>query len=191
MKKLPKEKRNQVILVWLVTLGVLAAGGFVVLRAQLDAKSRAASNLEARKSQYKHMTELLEGKEALEQKAAAASQDLAKLEYQMADSVDVFSWAINTLRDFNQSRNVDIPQKSQPVSGANTLLPDFPYNEARLTVAGTAFFQDLGLFLADFENKFPFARITNVDIQPATSGDEKLSFRMDIIFLLKPKETAG
>ena len=35
------------------------------------------------------------------------------------------------------------------------LLPNFPYKQATLTVAGTAHFHDLGRFLADFENQIP------------------------------------
>lgn len=190
MKKLPKEKRNQVILVWLVIIGLISAWVFVVLQYQLDAKHRAGQNLVKQIDQYKAMTNQLGHAERIEADTEIAARKLQALEFRMATG-DVFSWAVNTLRDFKQNRNVDIPQISQPSISPTTLLPGFPYQQAKLTVAGTGYFHDLGLFIADFENEFPFARINNVDVQPASNGDEKLNFRMDIIFLVKPEKSAS
>lgn len=188
MKKLPKDKRNQVILVWLIVIGLISAWVFVVLKYQLDAKHRAGQNLVKRIDQYKAMTNQLQRAGHIQAEMEVVARKLEALEYRMADG-DVFSWTVNTIRDFKQSRNVDLPQISQPSTTKNTLLPGFPYDQASVTVAGTAFFHDLGMFIADFENEFPFARICNVAIQPATGGNEKLSFKMDIIFLIKPEPT--
>lgn len=188
MKKFSKEKRNHVILVGLVIAGLASAWVFVVLQYQLDLKHREGQNLVKLVDQYKAMTNHLQRAEEVREKTELAARKLGALEARMAEG-DVFSWALTTIRDFKQSRNVDIPQISQPEVTKNTLLPGFPYNQAKLTVAGTAFFHDLGLFISDFENEFPFARVTNVDIQPAAKGEEKLNFRMDLIFLVKPDPT--
>lgn len=57
----------------------------------------------------------------------------------------------------------------------------------RFRVSGTAYFHDLGKFVAAFENAFPHARIVNLLVNPASSSeDETLSFQMDIIELIKP-----
>ena len=69
------------------------------------------------------------------------------------------------------------------------LLPSFPYKQIQFTINGTAYYHDLGKFIADFENNFPHARMVNLVIEPASGADssnEKLSFRMDIIALVKP-----
>ena len=70
------------------------------------------------------------------------------------------------------------------------------FNDAKAlvhTVAGTAYYQDLGMFIADFENQFQFARIINLDVTPntgqAASEPEKLTFKMDIVFLVKPNQS--
>jgi hypothetical protein len=57
-----------------------------------------------------------------------------------------------------------------------------------LTVSGTAYYHDLGKFLADFENEFPHIRLVNLDIQlsPAVGDTEKLVFKVDIVTLAKP-----
>lgn len=187
MKKLPKEKRNQVVLVWLITIAIIAGWAFVVLDFQLKSRQSAKQNLKKKADQYETMTKQLARADDIRAEAEAASDKLAMVEMHMA-SGDVFSWAVNTIRDFKQRRSVDLPQISQPAVTKNTLIPEFPYDQARMTVAGTAFFHDLGMFIADFENEFPNARINNLDITPSSVGSEKLSFKMDIIFLVKPEQ---
>ena len=69
------------------------------------------------------------------------------------------------------------------------MLPQFPYKQIRVNINGTAYYHDLGKFIADFENTFPHIRIVNLTIEPvntADPGNEKLSFRMDIVALVKP-----
>lgn len=190
MKKLPKEKRNRVILVWLVIALLVSAWIFIVLQYQLDSNFQAGQQLVKRMDQYKAMTKKLGQAEEIQTNTDIATGKLDELEARMA-SGDVFSWAITTIQDFKKGRNVDLPQISTPSITKNTLLPGFPYNQAKLTVAGSAYFHDLGQFISDFENEFPFARITNLDIQPAAKGDEKLNFRMDLIFLVKPEASSN
>jgi len=190
MKKLPKEQRNKLVLVWLITITLVAAWVFVVLKVQLDVKYRAEQRLQKQKDQYTMMTNQLSHAEQLELDAETAGRKLEVLESRMA-SGDIFSWVVTTLRDFKQAYPVDLPQLSQVTVTPNSLLPEFPYQQARITVAGTAYYHDLGMFITDFENTFPFARITNLDIQPAAGAGEKLSFKMDIFFLVKPDESTG
>jgi hypothetical protein len=54
---------------------------------------------------------------------------------------------------------------------------------------GTGYFHDIGKFIADLENKFPHMRVVNLAIDPSNAqgaGLEKLSFRMEIVALVKP-----
>jgi hypothetical protein len=71
-----------------------------------------------------------------------------------------------------------------------TMLPHFPYKQANLTIAGTALFHDLGKFICDFENQFPYFRVLNLSIEPVSSlmgsDKEKLSFRLEVAALVKP-----
>lgn len=187
MKKLPKEKRNQVILVWLVTVAVIVGWAFMVLDYQLKGRLKAKNDLDNRIEQFTSMTNQLAQAEEIQKKADEASYELEVVESKMTPSSDAFTWALNTLRDFTKGRQVEIPQISQPSITETTLLPGFPYQQAKLTVAGSAFYHDLGMFIADFENQFPHVRITNLDLQPNTSAGEKLNFRLDIIFLVKPE----
>jgi hypothetical protein len=72
------------------------------------------------------------------------------------------------------------------------MFPKFPYKAAAFNVRGSAYYHDLGQFLADFENSFPYARIQNLEIEPGavsasgTAETEKLSFRLEIVTLINP-----
>lgn len=196
MNKLSKEKRNKVILVWAFTVMIIAAWAFAILFSwQLPAKRRAGENLEKKRSQFASMKDKLSRKDEIEQKMELAETKLEGLETQMANSADTFSWVVTTIRDFKQSYEVDMPQFSPVSTGDTTLLPKFPFRQASVTVGGTAYYQDLGLFIADFENHFPFARVINLDVTPVSSLNvsdrdrEKLNFKMDIIFLVKPSRS--
>jgi len=67
------------------------------------------------------------------------------------------------------------------------LLPAFPFKQVKFAVTGTAYYHDLGRFIADFENTYPHIRVANLQVQPGDAGDgaEKLSFRMEVIALVK------
>ncbi|MEY4386067.1 MAG: hypothetical protein RLY20_1350 [Verrucomicrobiota bacterium] len=196
MNKLSKTKRNMVLLVWLITLAVLSGWALMFLKWQLDEKHIAEQSFANRQSLFITMTNTLARADLIERERGEAEQELAGAEASMAGG-DIYSWCLDTLQKFKQGyKNIEMPQFGQnnaPVE--NTLLPKFPYKQTVLSVGGTARFHDLGMFIADFENQFKFARIVNVELQPspAISGNErdreKLTFKMDIIFLVKPNRS--
>jgi hypothetical protein len=84
---------------------------------------------------------------------------------------------------------VEIPEVGHPTIGESDLLPSFPYKQIQFAINGTVYYHDLGKFIADFENSFPHSRMVRLVVEPAASTDsnsEKLSFKMDIITLVKP-----
>lgn len=118
-----------------------------------------------------------------------AKTTLAAAEHDVA-SGDLYAWVINWLRQFKAPYKVEIPQFSQLGPPAEvSLLPNFPYKQTTLTVAGTAYFHDLGQFLADLENQFPHVRIVNLSLDAnapsASVQPETLSFKMDVVTLAK------
>jgi hypothetical protein len=73
------------------------------------------------------------------------------------------------------------------------MFPKFPYKAVQFSLRGTAYFHDFGKFLADFENRFPYLRVQNLELEPAattsannTEDAEKLSFRLEIVTLVNP-----
>jgi hypothetical protein len=125
----------------------------------------------------------------LESDLVEAKQTLIELESDAA-SGDLYSWIITTMRRFKLAHKVEIPQFGVlgPVTEM-TMLPEFPYKQVSLTVAGTAHFHDFGRFLADFENKFPHIRVLNLTLDADTTEPEMLAFKMEIAALVKPNQS--
>jgi len=189
MNKLSKEKRNQLVLVVLVTLFALAGLWFGLINFQRTSLRSLAADKAAAQKKLNDVETAIKNKDQLETELAKASRTLGDLEDDMA-SGDLYSWMVNTIRQFNLSYRVDIPQFSTIVEADTSLLPGFPYKQVTMRIGGTGYFHDLGKFIADFENRFPYVRVQNLDMEPTsgsvTNEGEKLSFRMDIVTLVKP-----
>lgn len=188
--KLPKQKRNQLVMVVLLTLVVLAGLGYGLIKLQFDKLSQLARQTEEAERKLGQMQEQIKRADHLEAELADARGVLDNLEQGMAHS-DSYSWIINTIRTFRVEHKVDPPQFSPSAEvGAVNLLPRFPYKQARLSLSGTAYYHDLGAFVADFENRFPHIRILNLDVERSPGStikdQEKLTFRMDVAALVRP-----
>jgi Tfp pilus assembly protein PilO len=189
MNSLSKEKRNQLVLVVLMTGCVLAAIWFGLIRFQQQSLSVLAQNKTAAQQQLEQVKQAIESADVLETQLVEAQQRLAKVESSMAGG-DLYAWTIDTLRRFKLGYRIDIPQFSQ-IDGPKdmTMLAGFPYKQANMTISGTAFYSDFGKFVADFENQFPYMRILNLSLEPIPAlvgtEKEKLAFRMELAALVK------
>ncbi len=191
MKHLSKEKKQQLLLVVIGTLGVLVGVWFGLVSWQQSAIDLLSSKRDSTRTKLDGMTDTLKHSADITSNLEIEKQKLDEAESQMA-SGDLYLWIINTVREFKAEHpRVEIPQYSTILVGDTTLLPKFPYKQVTLTIAGKAYYHDLGTFIADFENRFPYIRFQNLDIQPATGSEnaysEKLSFRVDVVALIKPE----
>jgi hypothetical protein len=193
MNKLPKEKRDQLILVGMGTLFLLILIVFGLIRPQYGTISAVNAQISAARNHLQSMEDTIK-------KASTVSSQLAELTYTLTQtegdmvSGDPAQWIYNTIRNFKEHYKVDISVNSQLSMGEVDLLPHFPYKQLKVTVGGTAYYHDLGKFIADFENTFPHARIANLTLEPVGGtgeNNEKLSFRMDIIALANPTGPQG
>jgi hypothetical protein len=189
--KLSKEKRNQLVLVVMITMAVLFGLGFGLVRFQYENLKHLAAAKSVAEIKLGQMKDSVKNLARLEAELAESKKGLVVLEENMATG-DLLSWVIGTLRRFKAGYKVDLPQFS-PIEGPTdmTLLPNFPYKQARLTVAGKAHFHDFGRFLADFENQFPHIRVLNLtlDLDPSSQDTETLAFKMEIAALVKPNQS--
>lgn len=190
MNKLSKDKRNQLVLVLMVFAGLLVGWYIVVYKSQTASLASCRARRNAAEQKLHEVKLAIESASQVEAQLGQAKEQLDKIEDGMA-SGDLYSWAINTLRDFKLGYKVDIPQYSQ-IDGPKTMtmLPDFPYKQASMTIGGTAGFYEFGRFVADFENQFPYMRILNLSLEPVSglvaSEGNRLAFRMEIVALVKP-----
>jgi regulatory protein YycH of two-component signal transduction system YycFG len=188
MKRLSREKRNQLITVILATLAVLALIGFGLIQPQYTSLSKIQKAGKTANTKLQSIRQAITNSEAIAAEWNETTYTLTQAEEDMA-SGDLYSWTYDTIRHFKQSYRVDIPEIGHPTIGEMDLLPAFPYKQIQFAINGTAYYHDLGKFIADFENSFPHSRIVRLTIEPGGTLDansEKLTFRMDIITLVKP-----
>ena len=189
--RLSKEKRTQLILVALVVVGLLVGLGFGLIQSQYTRLTNLAERKNAATQKLAQMQDAVKNSKRLEADLVDSKKRLLELESDAA-SGDLYSWMINTIRKFKTTHKVEIPQFGQLGSVNDvSLLPDFPYKQVSLTVAGSAHFHDFGRFLADFENQFPHIRVLNLtlDVDSAPQDQEMLAFKMEIITLVKTTQS--
>jgi Tfp pilus assembly protein PilO len=188
-RKLPKEKRNWLVLVAMVTLIAVAGFYFGLIRRQNESLAQLAQKKAAAAKKLQVVNDAIRQADQIKAELDDAKTVLAAAERDVATG-DLYAWVINWLRQFKADYKIDIPQFSQlgPPAEVN-LLPNFPYKQITLTVAGTAYYHDLGQFLADLENQFPHVRLVNLSLDvnapSASVQPETLSFKMDIVTLAK------
>jgi hypothetical protein len=188
MNRLSKAKRDQLILVGLGTGFMLILIGFGLIRSQYATISGINSRVAAARSQLDSMQDTIKKAGNVSSQMTELTATLAQTESDLA-SGDPAQWIYNSIRNFKERYQVDVAVTSQLSVGEVNFLPHFPYKQIQVTVGGKAYYHDLGKFIADFENSFPHARITNLNLEPEDGSGkegEKLAFRMELIVLTNP-----
>jgi hypothetical protein len=194
IKNLPKEKRDQLLLIGTITLAITLGGYFGLVKMQKRTLERIAKQSAEQQDKVGGAARMVSTHKETEEELEDNLQKLKSIEQHMA-SGDMYSWIITTVNRFRADRKVEIPQFSREVTTEIGVFPKFPYKAALFHIRGTAHFHELGRFIADFENTFPHIRIQNIDMEPAsqsaatassTTEPEKLAFKMEIVALINP-----
>jgi len=188
-KKLSKEKRKQLALAVVGSVAVVATLGYFLIQGSYQQLGRLGQKKTEAQAKLDQMQKAVQQSKTLESAFNDAKSALADKEKSMA-SGDLYSWMHSTIRNFQRSYKVQIPQIGSATPPANVdLIPNFPYKQSTVTIAGTAFYHDIGQFVAGFENDFPLMRIINLSLEqnatPTTTDRDKLAFKMDIVALVK------
>ncbi|MBC8001627.1 MAG: type 4a pilus biogenesis protein PilO [Opitutaceae bacterium] len=189
MSKLTKEKRDQLILVGIGTLAVAVGLWYAVIRSQnITVQVIEKKTMEVR-DKIDKAEKALKTRETVQANLETANTQLKAIEQSMA-SGDMYSWVINTINQFIVNQKVTIPVFSREVIGEVGMLSKFPYKAATFVLKGSAHYHDFGRFVSDFENAFPYIRVQNLELTPATAGDEKekLEAKFEIVALINPNE---
>lgn len=193
MNKLPKEKRDRLILIVLGTAVAIVALYFGLISFQLGNLKSLANQKKSAQSKVKEIDNSVSNAEKIESDLAKKSSELNEKQEKMV-SGDPYLWMVNTIRQFQTAYKVEIPQLSTISYPDTGLFPParFPYKQAAITISGSGYYHDIGKFIADFENHFQHMRIQNLSLELPNSGAtatpsdrEKLTFKMDIVALIK------
>jgi len=189
MNKLSKDKRNQLILVAMVTAGTIAGLWFYVIAGQKQTIAEISQKIVDTRDKIDRIQTVVTGATQVEAGLKVATERLYIIENGMP-SGDLFSWIVRMIKTFNNpTYKVEMPQYGIPVVTPVSMLPNFPYSQSAVAVSGNSYYSDFGKFLSDFENHFPYMRVQNLSLEPGggTTPDEreKLSFHMEIVTLVK------
>jgi Tfp pilus assembly protein PilO len=189
MKRLSKQKRNQLVMVVLVTVLVVAGLWITLIRYQQSALRTLYAKRKTDQTKLFQIQETIRNSKQIEADLVVVSNRLAAQEQDMA-SGDLYASMYTMIKNFKTPYAVDIPQFTSGGMAELNLLPKFPYKQYTISISGTAHFYDLGRFVADFENQYPSSRIVNLELVPASAtgpeDKERLSFKMDIVSLVQP-----
>lgn len=186
--KLSPDKRNKLIGVALAIVAVIGLIVYFLIGAQREKLKELEGKYQDNLDQQRQMKTDMAKAGKVDDDLVTQKQKLTISEAEMA-SGDLYSWMYNTIKGFKTAYRVDIPQFSTVDQKPTTLLYNFPYQQVKISVAGSAFFNDFGNFLRDFENHFTLMRVENLELAPTTGAEkdadrEKLGFKMDIIALI-------
>lgn len=192
MKKLSKEKRDRLILVCLGTGAILAGLYFGLISTQRKSLESVAKRRVEQEAKLNNGQRLSSSVPQIQKNLEVVHSKLKAIEATMPAG-DMYSWVILTVNTFKENYKVEIPQFSREVSAEVGMYGKFPYRAAIFNLRGTAHFHDLGRFVADFENAFPYMRIQNIELDPSSASnsslqndEEKLAFKMEIVTLVNP-----
>jgi len=189
MKRLPPAKRNMLIVVIVATAGLIGLIYIFLILPQNANNRKLAADTKAAKAKWEQYKTVIKQSSNTAKMVEEVTAELKLTEKDVA-SGDIYSWTFDTLRRFKADYRLEIPTIGQPAVEEVDLLPGVPYKQARIILSGSGYFHDIGKFVADFENTFPHMRIVNLQIDPNTgaagAGSEKLSFRTEVVVLVKP-----
>jgi Tfp pilus assembly protein PilO len=193
MKRLPKQKRDQLILVCILTLAVLAGLWFLLIRTQKDSLEGMRTDKAAKEVKTDDMRTKIKTADIIKAQLNEVNTKLAEKEEDMV-SGDYYASLVNTVRKFKLRYKLDIPQFSPAASVTDEdMLPKFPYKQVRIAISGTGYYEEIGKFIADFENEYSASRVVNLELTPYTGpgeANQKLTFRMEIVALVASGVTA-
>jgi len=188
MKRLSKQKRDQLILTSIIILAVLVGLWFLVVRAQKEKLQSLRDEKTTKETKEAGMRDKIKASKNLEVELNQVTGKLAQQEEDMV-SGDPYASLVNTIRKFKLHYKLDIPQFSPATSISDVdLLPKFPYKQVRIAISGSGYYEEIGKFTADFENEYAASRVLNLELVPSPGSGpdskEKLTFRMDIVSLV-------
>ena len=170
MNKLSKEKRDKLILVCIGVVAVLGVLYTFVLGAQKDKLNTIQTQISSAQTKLAKAESALRSADSIEATLAENRKQIDSRQEKMAPQGQYYYWFLKLVDQFRKDEKldsgfiVDITMPDFPEVG---LLPNFPYKAASFGLRVNGKFHDIGRFVADLENTFPFFRVQNIRISPS------------------------
>jgi len=169
MNKLSKDKRDKLILVCIGVVAVLGLLYTFVLGAQKDKLGTIAGQISGAQSKLAKAEQLVRAADAIETSLTENRKLVEVRQEKMAPQGDYYNWFLKLVDQFRKDEKLDngfIVDITMPEFIEAGLLPKFPYKAASFGLRVNGQFHDIGRFVANLENNFPYFRVQNVRLSP-------------------------
>jgi Tfp pilus assembly protein PilO len=194
MIKFSKTQRDRLILIALVT-GIVAVFVWNDVNTQRQALARKTV----------HLSEVLQSIRSSARQSALTNKLQRDLQASIAairraesnmPAGDIYRWVINRLVELPTANGVELATVEPPEIRETSIFPRLPYRTGMFLVTGSAYYHELGAFIAQAENTFPHLRVRHLELEAKNSSfsaadsqtepdDEKLLFRLELSFLIR------
>jgi Tfp pilus assembly protein PilO len=189
MAKISKEKSQQIFLIVSATAIALYGVWYFLIAANLTTIRETRKKQEEAELKVKTAQNLATQSDIINRDLAAAQQRLQTIELEMA-SGDYYIWSFKLMEALMNTNNVKLIDSERPKQNEAGLYARFPYKAISFAVRASGYYHDIGAFLREFENRFPYMQCRNLSLVPETpqaaSDREKLSLRFEVIALVQP-----
>lgn len=167
--KLSKDKRDKLILTCLTSIGLAGILYTFVLGAQKDRLATIHRQLLTGRDKLEKAERLIKSKDRFDEDVATNQKTLDEREASMAPSGQYYYWFLKLMDQFREQEKLSaafIIDITQPEFIEAGLVPKNPYKAASFGIRLAGTYQDIGRFIADIENAFPYFRIQNIKMVP-------------------------
>ncbi len=193
MNKLSKTQRDQLLAIIIGTVTLMAILWYLGVRTKQAELTRTEKKTAQMLDTLTRAENVMRRGQEIADRLQAHTAVLDKREATLAPDRDAYYWIISTMNPFIVSRKgVHLNRASQPDVTEAGLIPGFPYKWATFHMEVTGFYNEVGKFLADLENDFPYFRVQNLVISVNTAAGvepETLGFTFDLVVPVKPSDT--
>ena len=197
MNNLSKEKKQQLILIGIMTIGIMSGLWFALISPQQKSRQQIAKKTAGIQDQVGKADKLVKKSSEIADRLSVVKTEL-DAKHEGMSGADPFLWFITLMNKYVTVNATKYPSLAnfqtvnytrEPVEVG--LLPQFPYKAVVFTVQMVGNYQDFGRFLADFENDWPYLRVQNVNLRlpAAVPTDEKLDITFEVVALRAPGQS--
>ena len=156
IKALSTEKKQHLVAVAIGTILGLVVVYFLLISPAKESLAKLQVQIDEAEKKYTNADRLVKRAQSVQEELDRIETHLAGIEAGMVAS-DPVQWIRSTEIKFRSQApyKVEIPNSPFRGQGDIGMIPDFPYKAATYSFGGTAYYHDLGRYLADCENQFP------------------------------------
>jgi hypothetical protein len=194
MSKMTKDKRDKMLLTAILALGTCACLYYLVITDMKDKITELEGKIGDVNKDIRTSERYFKNRESYQTEMEKTRALMEKRQEDMLKEGEDNYRVLNLFNKRIPDYDLWIAEFKQPQPETSTVLPKFPFKSVSLTVALLGTYQNLGRFLADFENDFPYMRVQLVQIAPyagdsraapepgaADSGRLRLEFKLFVL----------